>query len=44
MDDIILVGAGGHAKSIIDSIEKNNCYRILGFTDIMHVDKYRAYP
>ncbi|MEY8509748.1 acetyltransferase [Lachnospiraceae bacterium 42-17] len=44
MDDIILVGAGGHAKSIIDSIEKNNCYRILGFTDIMHVDKYRGYP
>lgn len=44
MDDIILIGAGGHAKSVIDSIEKCNQYHILGFTDIACVDEYRGYP
>lgn len=43
MEDIILVGFGGHAKSIIDSIEKAGRYKIIGFTDI-EVDKnYREY-
>lgn len=44
MNDIILIGAGGHAKSIIDSIERCNQYHIIGFTDITYVDKYRGYP
>lgn len=33
MEDIILVGYGGHAKSVIDSIEKNKNYNIVGYTD-----------
>lgn len=44
MNDIILIGAGGHAKSVVDSIEKCKEYRILGFTDIAHVETYRGYP
>lgn len=33
MEDIILVGYGGHAKSIADCIERQRKYRILGYTD-----------
>lgn len=42
MQDIILVGYGGHAKSIADCIEKKNEYRIIGYTDLEEVNsKYR---
>jgi len=34
MDDIILVGYGGHAKSVADSIKRQNIYKIVGYTDI----------
>lgn len=34
MDKIILVGAGGHAKVIVDTIEKNKNYEIVGFVDV----------
>lgn len=43
MDDIILVGFGGHAKSVIDSIEKSNRYCIIGYTDIAAKEAYRGY-
>ena len=33
MEDIILVGFGGHAKSIADSIEKAGKYHIVGYTE-----------
>lgn len=33
MDDIILIGLGGHAKSVVDSIERQGLYRIAGFTE-----------
>lgn len=33
MEDIILVGYGGHAKSVADCIERQNEYRIIGYTD-----------
>lgn len=33
MDDIILIGLGGHAKSVVDSIEGQGLYRIAGFTE-----------
>ena len=33
MEDIIIVGFGGHAKSIADSIERMGKYHILGYTD-----------
>ena len=33
MKDIIIVGFGGHAKSITDSIEKQNEYKIVGYVD-----------
>lgn len=42
MEDIILVGFGGHAKSIADCIERKNEYRIVGYTDMEEIDtKYR---
>lgn len=31
MEKIILLGAGGHARSIIDSIEQSNIYEVEGF-------------
>lgn len=34
MDNVILVGFGGHAKSVIDSIERHGQYHIVGYTDI----------
>lgn len=34
MEDIVLVGFGGHAKSIIDCIKRQNKYRIVGYTDL----------
>ncbi len=33
MEDIILVGYGGHAKSVADCIERGNSFRIVGYTD-----------
>lgn len=33
MEDIILLGFGGHAKSVIDCIERQGRYRIVGFLD-----------
>ncbi len=36
MEDIILIGSGGHAKSIVDAIERQGKYQIKGFLD--HAD------
>lgn len=33
MEDIILLGFGGHAHSVIDSIERTEKYHIIGFLD-----------
>ena len=44
MENLILVGIGGHAKSVIDSIEKGNQYHIVGFTDIDSNKQYKGYP
>ena len=33
MDKIILVGAGGHARSCIDVIELNGIYKIVGLVE-----------
>ena len=33
MKEIILVGGGGHCKSVIDVIEKQNLYKIAGIVD-----------
>lgn len=33
MDKIILIGAGGHAKSVVDTIERNGIFEIAGFLD-----------
>ena len=35
MENILLVGYGGHAKSIADCIERQGNYRIAGYTDSM---------
>ena len=43
MKEIILVGFGGHAKSVIDSIEKAKQYKIVGYTDIEPCGQYRGY-
>lgn len=33
MEDIILLGCGGHAKSVVDSIEQDSKFKIAGFID-----------
>lgn len=33
MEDIILVGFGGHGKSVADCIEREKRFRIAGYTD-----------
>lgn len=45
MEDIILLGLGGHAKSVIDCIERQGKYRIAGFLDKEERGKvcYRGY-
>ena len=45
MEDIILLGLGGHAKSVIDCIERQEKYRIIGFLDKEERDKvcYKGY-
>ena len=35
MENILLVGYGGHAKSIADCIERQGIYKIAGYTDII---------
>ncbi len=46
MEDIVLLGIGGHAHSVIDSIERAGKYRIIGFFDReeMQGSTYRDYP
>ena len=34
MEDIILIGYGGHAKSVADCIERQKRYRIIGYTEL----------
>lgn len=42
MDDIVLVGFGGHAKSVADCIEREGKFHIAGYTDIdKHSSKYK---
>lgn len=42
MEDIILIGYGGHAKSMADCIERKGDFRIVGYTDkIDHQSKYK---
>ena len=45
MEDIILLGIGGHAHSVVDSIEQTGKYRIVGFLDTkeMQGKQYRDY-
>ena len=33
MEEIVLIGFGGHAKSIIDTIEANEKYKIAGILE-----------
>ena len=44
--DIIILGRGGHAKVIIDMIEEENLYNIVGITDIDPEDdkEFFGYP
>lgn len=45
MEDIILLGLGGHARSVVDSIEQVGKYNIIGFLDTeeMQGKRFRDY-
>lgn len=45
MEKIVLLGSGGHAKSVVDAIEAQGIYEIAGFTDNLEQEKftYRGY-
>lgn len=34
MEDIVIIGYGGHAKSVVDCIERSHKYRIVGYTEL----------
>lgn len=40
---IVFIGAGGHAKSVIDSVDTNS-YEIYGFIDTMKTGTHFGYP
>ena len=42
MENIILVGYGGHAKSVADCIERMGQYKIVGYTD--QEDNHAVFP
>lgn len=44
MDKIILIGYGGHAESMADSIRQLETYEIVGYTDKEPLDKTYDYP
>lgn len=43
MEDIILVGYGGHAKSVADCIERKKEYSIIGYTEPAEVESRYPY-
>lgn len=45
MEKIVIIGCGGHAKSVVDIIERQGKYQIIGFVDRQINDnyKYRSY-
>lgn len=43
MEDIILVGYGGHAKSVADCIERKKEFRIIGYTEPSEVESRYPY-
>ena len=36
MDDLVLIGGGGHARSVADSIEAGGKFHIVGYTDYIN--------
>ncbi|NBI70653.1 hypothetical protein D3Z50_06200 [Clostridiaceae bacterium] len=43
MEEIILVGYGGHAKSMVDAIERSRQFHIAGYTDSRERDSEYVY-
>lgn len=43
MEDIVIVGFGGHAKSVADCIEREGKYHIVGYTDLQEADSRYSY-
>lgn len=43
MEDIILVGYGGHAKSVADCIERQQKFHIIGYTDFQEYESIYPY-
>ncbi|WP_027396836.1 acetyltransferase [Anaerovibrio lipolyticus] len=43
MEDIVIVGFGGHAKSVADCIEREGKYHIVGYTDLQKADSQYSY-
>ncbi|MFD0961400.1 acetyltransferase [Paenibacillus chungangensis] len=43
MSDIVIFGAGGHAKAVIDTIEQQGRYRIIGLLDANQPTGKRVY-
>ncbi len=43
MEDIVLVGFGGHAKSVADTIERTGKFKIAGYTDSVKKESNYCY-
>ena len=43
MKEIVLVGFGGHGKSVADTIERTGQFHIVGYTDIKSDESCERY-
>lgn len=43
LNELLLIGCGGHAKSVVDSIEQKGEYKIAGFIDKKNKFGYKGY-
>ncbi len=42
-EKIVLIGGGGHARSVVDAIERMGVYDIIGFVDADPTTSYKSY-
>lgn len=44
MNDVVIVGAGGHARVVVDILQQNGDYNIVGLVDETNVDGFWEIP
>lgn len=44
MEEIVIVGYGGHAQNVIETIDRCGSYKIIGYTDLIEYPGNSGYP